>query len=439
MGHSNYFNYSMLKFLIFLFIAFLYIFGPVFNPIGSWFDLVFFTSFLLCIYNFLFWKQTLLKYIKPFFVLFPLFVFALLVSMLTFEISFGHVFTLLMKPIRILITLFGGFLLVLLVKKTYGEQFFLKSLDFIFYSIGIHAIIMVIQFFNVDFKDFVYGYTTNGQFTSFEYNFRMGGLSGFTGGSILSIVQSVGIIMLPFIRDESFIKRLVRILFIIIIIGSILICGRSGILAIFIFLPIAYISMNSKFTLEFLMRISTIIFGFIGLLSILIIYISSLPDDDPLSLALNRTLDTYITYNETGKLQDNTTAQLLDDHLIFPDRISILAYGQPENLVNFGVNRNLNSDVGYIRDIWSFGVLGAFIYISPLIWVLFTVFISRNQNNASKMVIVLSIIFFIFHFKEPFFYTRMLWSIYSMVIACHYIIEFKMKGLRVSMRPEVKH
>jgi hypothetical protein len=427
----------MMKFLPLLFIAFMYIFGPVFNSIGSWLDCIFITSILLSLYNLLLWKQTLLKYIYPFLVLLPLLVFAVLVSGLTFEIGFGDVLILLLKPVRIIITLIGGFILVLLIQKTYGDEFISKSLDLIFFSIGIHAIIMIYQFFDVGFKDFVYSYTTNGQFISFEYNFRMGGLSGATGGSILSVVQAMGIIMLPFITDNSLLKRIVRIIFVALIIGSILICGRSGILAIIIFLPIAYMSMNSILTLKFLMRIATIIFGFIGLLSILIIYISSLPDDEPLSLALNRTLDTYITYNETGKLQDNTTAQLLDNHLIFPDRISILAYGQPENLVNFGVNRDLNSDIGYIRDLWSFGVLGAFVYISPLIWVLFTVFISLNQNNASKMLIVISMIFFIFHFKESFFYTRMLWSIYSIVIACHYIIESKMKGLRVSMRPEV--
>jgi hypothetical protein len=249
----------------------------------------------------------------------------------------------------------------------------------------------------------------------------MGGFSGAAGGSILSVVQSIGVIMLPFISDNSLIKRVVRIIFVALIIGSVLICGRSGVLSIIVCLPIAYMSMYSILTPKFLIRISIIILCFIGLLSILFIFINSLPVDDPLSLVLNRTLDTYINLNETGNLQDETTSDLLNNHLIFPNKFSILVLGQPENLINFGVNRTLNSDLGYIRDIWSFGLPGAIIYMFPILWSLYKVFVSHFKNNASKMLIVVSLIYLLFNFKEPYLYVRMLWSIYSIIIACHYI------------------
>ncbi|MEL4402896.1 hypothetical protein AAEJ42_21885, partial [Shewanella algae] len=94
-------------------------------------------------------------------------------------------------------------MLAMMVQRLYKELFVEKLIELVFYSIGLHAIIMIIQFFNVEFKDFVYGYTTTGEFTSFEYNFRMGGLSGAAGGSILSVVQSLGIILMPFLGKAS--------------------------------------------------------------------------------------------------------------------------------------------------------------------------------------------------------------------------------------------
>ncbi|MFX7870451.1 hypothetical protein ABTK02_20580, partial [Acinetobacter baumannii] len=69
-------------------------------------------------------------------------------------------------------------------------------------------------------------------------------------------------------------------------------------------------------------------------------------------------------------IKDETTNELLGKHVMFPNELGIALLGQPENLINFGEKRTLNSDMGYIRDIWSFGYIGALLYASPLLIVL---------------------------------------------------------------------
>lgn len=74
---------------------------------------------------------------------------------------------------------------------------------FLIYAIGLHSIIMIFQFFDPEFKDLIYSYTTSGVFNgTFEYNFRPGGISGATGGSVLSVFHSLGLIFTLFIYNK---------------------------------------------------------------------------------------------------------------------------------------------------------------------------------------------------------------------------------------------
>ena len=266
----------------------------------------------------------------------------------------------------------------------------------------------------INFSDFIYSYTTTGEFRySFEYQFRMGGLSGGSGGAILSTVQSLGIVMSPFLLhlNKSRITRLLIFISSFLVLVSIILTGRSGIYCIIIFLPLSIyhvygISKTFKYTF-YIFSISVASFLFLNQLL--------------LSLELTefynsfyRTFDSFISLTETGKYE-NETVLILKDYILFPD-LQTLLFGSNEALLNYDVDRNLDSDIGYVRNIFSFGLFGFIIYVLPFL-MLFNYTIKKIKNSLPyKFLFVLLLIMAFFHSKESFLYVRMFWSITSLVL-----------------------
>jgi hypothetical protein len=84
----------------------------------------------------------------------------------------------------------------------------------------------------------------------------MGGLSGGSGGAILSVVQSLGVLIIPFLWKYS--KNIFKIVLVIggiIIFASVLVCGRSGLWAIVLGLPVSLLWLNGLFNYQTLITL----------------------------------------------------------------------------------------------------------------------------------------------------------------------------------------
>ena len=411
-----------MKYFLYVLLCFLYIFGPVFNSIGPLADTIFIVSFALFFYNFLFYKNLIPAYSRIFFILFPVFFYGTFLITLYPGVVPSDYLQVLLKPIRIIITLLGGFSLMILLHKRYKNDSFNVLVEMIFYSIVLHSIIMLFQFYNKDFKDFVYLYTTTGEFrSSFEYDFRMGGLSGTSGGPILSVVQSMGILILPFIlKNSSKIKKIVTITLGLLIIHSILICGRSGLWSLVLFFPLSIYLVNGKMYISTIVKIFLYISILVISLSVLVNFTIKIENPNPLKYSLTRTLSTFINYGETGNFEDETVNTLVK-HILLPSDVSTLIFGNGKHIVDRGFNRTLNSDIGYIKNLWGFGIIAFFIYLLPLLKYLFISFRHRKAYASAALLFLVSVIMLFFHLKELFLYGRMLFSMYSLSIACFFI------------------
>jgi hypothetical protein len=161
-----------------------------------------------------------------------------------------------------------------------------------------------------------------------------------------------------------------------------------------------------------------------------------LPVDDPLNIALNRSLDTYIMAKETGNFQDDTTSQLLKSHVIIPTDLFTIVFGNSEHLINSGTARTLNSDMGYVRDLWSFGILGFIIFISPFLVTIYKTQRYKTTDQSSNAVLIFSLLLLLFHAKEPVLYVRMLWSVYSLLLAVFLLNRETINIRRKSVLPQ---
>ncbi len=410
-----------MKFLFIFFLSFLYIYGPVFNSIGVWADSVLLISILLILYNLLLSNFLFPKYIKPFLILVPLFIYLSFSVSLYPKIEFADYLQVILRPLRILITLLGGYSLFKIILSHYKTEASYKLIEIIFFSIVLHSIIMLIQFQVPAFKDYIYKYTSTGEFRStFEYDFRMGGLTGGSGGAILSVVQSTGILLLPFLfKKANVTKKVIYTIGGALVFSSILICGRSGIWSIIVFFPITIFlvkrTINANTIFKMLLVFSGIVILFIGLLKIL----AGLNEDDPIFYALNRSLDTFIFYQNTGVFEDETT-QILLTNIILPNDFSIILFGKGEHIVNYGFERTLNSDIGYIRNLWSFGLIGTIAFLFPLFWFTYESYKYKKKYTSACLLFLFSLIMIFFNSKENFAYVRMLFSMYSLALANFY-------------------
>ena len=403
---------KLFDYLLSVFIFFIFIFGPVLNKIGAWADFIFIFSFLVFIINI----NKLKQFNKPPYRSFYVLIFLYLI--LSFRVLFYPDLTIeifllnFIKPFRVLFTLFTGYFIA---NYFYSKNFtFLHIIKIIYLCIVLNSVIINIQFFNIEFRDFIYGYTTTGEFRStFEYDFRMGGLTGGSGGAILSTVQSLGIIFTPFLLmiTYGFFSRLYIFIGTILLLLSIILTGRSGIYSIILFLPLTlyYIHGLAKSTLLIfnISVISVVIFLFINQLLVSLDYTD-------FYYSFSRTFDSFISLSETGNYENNTV-EILKDHILFPEPLTLI-FGNNEAMLNYDVGRNLDSDIGYVRSLYSYGLFGFILFLIPLVQLVYYTRIKIKNSMPHKLLFILLVIMAFFHFKESYLYVRMFWSIICLII-----------------------
>ena len=400
----------------------MFIYGPVILSISIVFDNSFFVSVGLIIYSLIKRRIIFPYYVRYFIPLIVLFLYSMYLVALTDGFTLSIILRLFIKPFRIIFVIMGGVALAKIFVARNQKTFNLDSLYYIIISIMLHAFIMILQFYFPDFKDWIYSFTTTGVFRStFDYNFRMGGLTRSSGGAVLSVVQSLGVLIIPFIWGKiSNCRKTTLIIGSLLIISSVLICGRSGLWVIVLGCPISILLANelASFTINIkkLVNISLFFMLFIYMLN----YYTSVNSDSNIYLSLSRTLDYFVANNQDGSFV-NPTVELLRTHILFPTDIKTLIFGDGEHLLGKQFDRELNSDIGYIRNLWSFGILGFSIYIFPLLTLLSFVLKNKFAITMSKLIILIISIMFLFHSKELFLYVRMYLSIIAIMVGIAYM------------------
>ena len=183
---------------------------------------------------------------------------------------------------------------------------------------------------------------------------------------------------------------------------------------IFSFLSLLLLNATSLFKF-FTISIKSIVITIFGITIVLILF-KQLEENSSLFYALNRTFDTFIIYSESNNFDDKTVSTL-QSHILLPNSKFTLFFGSTEVLVNTQFDRSLDSDIGYIRNLWGFGIFFTILYWLPIFYFFIIVIKLKKKSLLESSFIVISLIIILFHAKEITFYTRMLLSIYSLLLA----------------------
>tara|TARA_B100000768_G_scaffold166093_1_gene169155 strand:- start:2113 stop:3222 length:1110 start_codon:yes stop_codon:yes gene_type:complete len=327
------------------------------------------------------------------------------------------------RPIRILITLIGCLSIVYLMFNLRHKS---SVENYIFYAITLHSIIMIIQFLYPDFKMFIYQYTVDIQKIQGARMFYS--VAGLTtgGGAQLSLYQSLGVLITPLVlmQASSFKYKLVIYTCSLACLISVLISGRSGLIAILVFFPIIYLFSKNKDRSSYnLIAIKIIKFLFLFLIIFSTILFALNSNFSFLSHEVfHGAWGVLIRTEELLTGQSGTLMHLFEKHLIPIPDVKTFLFGNPE-LLNSDFKsseRILNSDIGYIRILFSYGVLGSILhYLFYIIIIYFSYNIFKYQKGLKDLALfslIFSIIILIFNAKEVVVFTRIGLSISAIVL-----------------------
>jgi hypothetical protein len=312
-----------------------------------------------------------------------------------------------MRGIRILINVLGVGSLVYSMHQHFKSDFFKVLLMLSYFSISLHGFIMVMEFLNPTFRDFVYS-ITEPEIHRENLLFRMAGLTN-GGGAGTSLIQFMAILMLPLFSKYfkiSFSFKLFLFITAIINLFAMLVSGRTGVFFTFLFVPLFYFWVNSKISIKKTTFLKITIFTLFGavLISLLslfeIININKyIESSEALLLAINRLFLEIESIVTQGEIR---TLTVLSKENSIPDDWLQFIFGN-----SIYARENSNSDIGYIRDIFGIGIIGVILTLLVYVYLIYDSLRKYSVNSAlGKYIIVLIVTLIIVHYKEPFLFTR---------------------------------
>jgi len=398
---------------------FLVIFGPVLDfGIGPFSDVSFLISVFVVVFGFHI-------HVPRFYVFLAMLLIAIsalaLFTAIFFDSSELEIgLRAILRPVRTLIVMFAVVILAHFSNRTFlnmppgGDivDIYFRALGLIYVAIALHGLIMVFQFLYPDFRDFIYSFTMAKYQLEFYQNFRMAGLSG-AGGAQVSFVQGLGFCLGAFLWTKSRAKKTIIFLNVILVL-SVILSGRSGLIPIilvtlFIFINNLILLLNGGVIKKEFFSVKMFLGLFLlGLLSVFGLF--RLLENEYLVIALERTFATFISYSETGEFSDNTLVALSNMFILPADFFHIL-FGKASYLEN-NTYYDLNTDIGYFRIIWGYGVLGLSIHILfylSMLWYSFKFGIVRRFFLEVNVLLIFLIL--LFNSKEIFFFSKMSFQI----------------------------
>lgn len=341
-------------------------------------------------------------------ILFLLIVYSILINIAYFFGGEADPHTIL-RPVRAAVTALGCIAIFEYLHRKLGFVSNDRVIELILLAISMHGVLMIFQLFFPAFRDFIYSYTANDRAVmGGRYYYSMAGLSN-GGGAQLSVYQSVGVIIAPlyyFIYPTKM-RLLLSCLAFFVCLFSVFITGRTGILLAFVFTPIVLlINLGKNPTWKFLSALTLILFF---IFSASAIFKTSQESDR---------IEFYKIFERLSSLDDGyeSTSDVLSSQWILPKDGVTLFLGEPKLIGSDQSDeyRLVKSDIGYIRILHGYGVVGSFFHY---LFYFYIIYIGLKKLKSAKISsgigigvginVVFAFIILFSQAKEVFVLTRM--------------------------------
>jgi hypothetical protein len=415
-------------------LIFLIVYGPVLDTfLGPILDISFIVCILIIVERIIFCSKIIIEPVvgQLIAILFIIFILCLFNSIFIDSENFVHSLRALLRPIRVIAIIIA----IAIVSNRFVEQnnvFAMRAgMKVLFSVIVFHSVIMVFQFFSESFRNAIYQFTTAKHVLDIYQNTRMAGVTG-AGGAQLSISQSLGLILgvYLFVEAKKIKGKVTIFLLCLLILASIILCGRSGLLTAFIFCPIYFLYTNTiskNVSRNFLVSI------FLILLSSFFVYmflIDSIENNNNISSVIERIFDSFIAARDGGEFRVNTLS-VLSNMFILPDGFFHLLFGKASYLNN-NTLYNIDTDIGYFRLIWGYGFVGSIFHYLFYVYSIFYITTLSQLSKLDKSVpIVLLLLILFFNLKEILIFSKLSFQITMFCFFLAYYSNSKYKKLSI--------
>lgn len=321
-----------------------------------------------------------------------------------------------LKPIRMLLTFYGGVFLFDIYVRRYGEKVIIPLILNILICISINNLIIIFQGivpgFNEALQGLIHIHIPDTHYQVWE---RPGGLL-YSGGAMASVIAGLALPLLAFLYFWSGINIFVTVFVFILTNIAIVMTGRTGLLftAVFFVLIILFVMRKRKFWRSiFLITLLciTLIEGF-GCLK----QISDTSDVGLLKFNITR-LERLVEPNSFEEGAAYKTIKNIIETVYLPDGSKQLLFGDINSIYN---RRNPVSDMGYNRSICLYGLFGMILYYAIIVIVLKDSYRYRSLNKKGIFYLIFFISYLAIDFKESAIFSRGIFSIFILVAFCMY-------------------
>ena len=298
--------------------------------------------------------------------------------------------------LKVSINLILYFLLAIILLKIFNKKLYIFNsiIDMIFIIVFLNSLIIILMGTIEPFQHFIQQFQKQTPLLELAGNYRMMALNGNAGAS-LSLVTFFGAIAyfysVKFSKWSSFFM-------VIVIIGSMLFIGRTGIMFFLIYMFIKYqILIYRKINIIGIL-ISNIL---LVILSIVFLeWLSYIFYNIPIPLSLWTSIEPIVEIYTLNSGTPRTITFILENFLFLPDTTNGLLFGLI-GLEQFDNNvLGYRSDSGYVKMIFSIGMFGLILYIVHYLIILFLSIKYLKYDKRFSYVIIMIVYIFIFHIKE---------------------------------------
>lgn len=403
---------------IFLFVlTFFFVLGPVPNTkLQLLFDTIIIVSLVLSYYKLFIFKKKIKSEIKRNIFNFNLILFySILISYPVAYFFFEQQpnnFTAIIKPIRIIITVYGSAGLLCLYLENYDEDFIKPLLLSIFYIMLINSVIIICQSLIPQVHDFISAFLyMQSSVIHFQSKYRPGGLF-LGGGAIPSIITGLGQLLIPILLHKKYLNYIVAIVSYLVYTTAIAFTGRTGLILSVLTLIAIILTSKSKLKVINLIVVLALVMLLSQLYKHILVYATK-SKSEILTFNIKRLLqfETEVTSSDKTIFEESTIKVLLEKWTIPSDILTIL-FG---NIKFSNYYKVKVSDMGFNINLYRLGLIGSIIFYYPLLYMLWVVSRLSLNKNEKLFYLLFFMSYWIGELKESFMYSRNSFSILLLV------------------------
>ena len=288
--------------------------------------------------------------------IFSLFVVLTVYAIIIIQINDSPLNWLAYRFIRASIHFLGSYALARLYYVKYQDQMGRKLMEHLYWIISIHAVILLAMVAFNPIRSFVFNVlqTTSERMLS---SYRVAGLAG--SFDVASCIQGFGVIIFPLVMlNFKGMKSIIGSISLVLIICSVLLSGRTGMLMLLLLSPVTFL-VSGKKMMGTMVKLGFASIVFMVLISVVV---PQLNIGHKIAPSIERLQVMFMSSDEGGGTELSSSRKLIYEWTeMWPEDTGLFLFGNSTDCrVDWFYVR---VDPGYLRDIYGVGLTGLLIII----------------------------------------------------------------------------